>query len=514
MRAVLAACIAAAAAMRVGLLGESLSGDELSTYWIVADNDLGRVLELVESEQEVSPPLSFIAAWAAAQIGDSATWIRVPSLLASLALIPLTWRLGLVAAGERAALGAAAFVALSPFLLYYGVQARAYSFMAALAVGSTIALVRGTQTGRGRWWLVYAACAAAALYAHYTAIFVLAVQVIWSAAARPERTHLLRLAGSTAAVAIAFIPWLGQLSDDQDSFASVVIGITHPFGAQTLLEDLAHWAAGHPYEGLDEVPGTAGLVLILAGVASGLVLSARHLAKARPRLLEFARSPGCLVVLLAVAAPLGTAIASALGDDVVMSRNFSSSTPALAIAIGWLTTSSAGLRGLVPAGLVAVGLATGAIAMQSDEHQRADFDGALAFIEDSGDPGDPILEFPIGTPGPLSHMQGALSQRGSSRPLMRIGLPRYEDQLAASRPGQHGPYSDFDVPTPTTLTEEAVDAARGGRLFALVPGENPFGYKPPSTAGVREILERSFRIAGSRRFPGVPALTVYRFESP
>jgi hypothetical protein len=283
---------------------------------------------------------------------------------------------------------------------------------------------------------------------------------------------------------------------------------------RTLAEDSAHWAAGHPFEPLREIPGTPGLVLLLLGALAGLALSLRNFASKRPRLLDAARSPAGLVVLLAIAAPAAAAIASAIGDDVLMSRNLISSSPALALAAGWLTTRGEGRAAWLPAALVAGGLAVGAVTMLSASHQRADFQGAFAYIEDAGQPADPILEFPMGTPGPLSHMQAVLDQKGeTARPLLRIGLPSYEDQLAASEPGGGGPYRAFDVPSPEELAQEAVDSA-GPRLFAVVPGTDPFGYKPPPLAGVRDVLEKHFHVVETRRFPGVPTLTVYRFERP
>ena len=46
---------------------------------------------------------------------------------------------------------------------------------------STLALLRAVRPGASRaWWGIYALAAAGAAYSHYTAIFVLAGQAIWS----------------------------------------------------------------------------------------------------------------------------------------------------------------------------------------------------------------------------------------------------------------------------------------------------------------------------------------------
>ena len=67
--------------------------------------------------------------------------------------------------------------ALSPFMIYYSAEARAYGLLMFFVAGSTLSLLLALDTGRRRWWIVYAICAAAAFYTHYTCLFVLAVQL-------------------------------------------------------------------------------------------------------------------------------------------------------------------------------------------------------------------------------------------------------------------------------------------------------------------------------------------------
>ena len=56
----------------------------------------------------------------------------------------------------------AAVVAVSPFSLYYGVEARPYATLAFCCALSTYALVRAARTREVRWWGLYAVAAAAA----------------------------------------------------------------------------------------------------------------------------------------------------------------------------------------------------------------------------------------------------------------------------------------------------------------------------------------------------------------
>ena len=67
--------------LRVAVSQQDLFADELSTYWIVATNDLGGVISTVNSDAEITPPLSFVVAWLSTQVHLSPEWLRAPSVL-------------------------------------------------------------------------------------------------------------------------------------------------------------------------------------------------------------------------------------------------------------------------------------------------------------------------------------------------------------------------------------------------------------------------------------------------
>src|SRR5205085_11633972 len=99
--------------LRLSSLSNSLFGDELSTYYAVAGHGLGRTLQIVRSDQELNPPLYFALAWLFARLGDTPEALRLPSMLAGTAAIPLTYLLGMRTVGRRAAIIGAALVATS-----------------------------------------------------------------------------------------------------------------------------------------------------------------------------------------------------------------------------------------------------------------------------------------------------------------------------------------------------------------------------------------------------------------
>jgi mannosyltransferase len=177
-----------ALALRLVEVGSNLHGDEVRAYRVVSGS-IGTVFDLLVGEHatEVTPPLYFLLAWASAHLGDSLNWIRLPSIVFGTATVPVVYALARRVKDDVAAAVAALLVALSPFAIFYATEGRAYATMAFLVTVSTLALLKALEDGAGRWWIVYAACGCAALYTHYTAVFVIATQALWSLAAFPER---------------------------------------------------------------------------------------------------------------------------------------------------------------------------------------------------------------------------------------------------------------------------------------------------------------------------------------
>ena len=91
------------------------------------------------------------------------------------------------------------------------------------------------DTGRARWWVVYAVAACAAFYSHYTCVFVLGVQFVWVLWAHPEARRAAVIA--TAAAAAGVLPWLPGLindlpvADGQDPLRAVAVHVPATSGS-------------------------------------------------------------------------------------------------------------------------------------------------------------------------------------------------------------------------------------------------------------------------------------------
>jgi 4-amino-4-deoxy-L-arabinose transferase-like glycosyltransferase len=212
--------------LRLFLLGsQSLWYDEGVTATI-AQRDL---LELTRwTANDIQPPLYYylVALWG--RLGGWSEWsLRWPSAVLGVLALPL---LGAVAYRlmrlRGAALLAVLLAALHPLLVYYGQEARMYTLLVCLAILLAYLLLRIADTARRtRWlWLAYVVTAAAAVYTHYFAWFLLvALGCAWLLDARGVRTRhsgdspahpltrFVQLLAANVAVVVLYLPWLANL---------------------------------------------------------------------------------------------------------------------------------------------------------------------------------------------------------------------------------------------------------------------------------------------------------------
>ena len=513
---IVAAITLVGATVRLVILQDSLFADEMSTYWIVSENSLGGVISTVHTDAEITPPLYFVLAWLTTRLDLTAEMLRAPSFLAGVGAIPLVYLLGLRTVGRAAAVVASAITALGPFMIYYSTEARGYELMVVLVILSTLALLAGVDDGRARWWVAYAACACAAVYTHYTAVFALGAQLLWLLWAHPEVRRAALLASLGAAA--GFIPWMSGLVADLNSPTTKILGVLQPFTLDGLRISLEHWSVGYPFPAvrLRSLPGDLGLILIALGVAAaivGVLLSRNRLLVERPR--ESARRchrPGrsslaavdprlALIAALALAAPVGIAVVSAFSTDTLAARNLAVSWPAFALALAALLVWAPQPLRIASVGLVVAGLGVGAVKMLESKYQRADYDAAAAFIDRQASAGDVVIDAAIFSPGPLTGLEVALDQ---PHQVFRMGSPQQRDH----------PFMLGDrFALPAEVADRAVAAARGGRLFIVTQSDGAQRYAMLARSVLSE-LPGTYGEAEAQTYQGVGTLTVRVYERP
>jgi mannosyltransferase len=319
----LAGLVILAAALRFSTLDlQSFWYDEAFTPVHVLHRSLWATLRAV-SHTENTPPLWYVIAWADARVlGTGELALRLPSALAGVATVPVAWAIGRELTGRRAALVAAALVAVNPLFVWYSQEARAYGLFAltvALAMLCFLRAEREPTPARLAW---FALSGSLALLTHYFAIFLLIPMVLWLGWRLPEKKPAARRAtllaiAALALVGVALLPliaaqgghgtqWIGRWALSSRLQAIPQYYLTGNSGAPL----------GHAVELLVALP-------ILAGLGFGLWRLLDRPAASRSAGRDAARQQRALAITLSLAAAgsLIPVVLVPLGADYLAPRN-------------------------------------------------------------------------------------------------------------------------------------------------------------------------------------------------
>ncbi len=372
----LAAITLGAVVLRAVFVGDqSLGYEEVFTRSIVDQPTFSAVWHAVKAT-ESTPPLYYLLSWLWVKLSgsDGATALRMVSLVAGVAIVPVGFMATRRFVGDRLALVVAWLGAISPLLVLYSLYARAYSLLVLTCALSVWAFGALLERPSRRRWLLWALAAAACLWTHYFSVFVLAGEVCVLAARLPRERG--RLATSLGALAVATIPlWslFSAQSGDSERTAYIAAepirgrleGIVRQFSMGTNVP--AAWLEG------------AGIALVALAVLYALWRGRRR----EPTL--------ALVALVALGAGIPILGALTRIDDHLLPRNVLGVWICLAPLAAYGLTR---LRGVPLAAYSVVCLAT-VIAVQSNWRYQGstDWSGASARIQEQA-AGDPVAVMP------------------------------------------------------------------------------------------------------------------------
>ncbi|MCW3025403.1 MAG: rane protein-like protein [Solirubrobacterales bacterium] len=211
----LAALTLLAAALRLSTLGlQSFWFDEAFTPVHVLHSSLSATLRAV-GRTENSPPLWYLLEWVDWRVlGDGEVALRLPSALAGIATVPVAWMIGRELAGRRAAILAAALVAVNPLLVWYSQEARVYGLFVLMAALAMLCFLRAEREPTRGNLAAFAATASLALLTHYFAVFLLIGMALWlvlaPGPARARRRPVLAALAVPAIVGLALLPLIAK----------------------------------------------------------------------------------------------------------------------------------------------------------------------------------------------------------------------------------------------------------------------------------------------------------------
>jgi mannosyltransferase len=330
---------------------------------------------------ESTPYLYYAVAWVWTRaFGFSEYGIRSLSALAGIATVPVVYLAARWLAGRRAAVIAGLLVAVSPVMVWFSQEARAYSLATLLSAITVLCVVGYVRSRRSRWLAGWAVSAALGLATHYFVAFVVLGELVWLWRTAPRDRRLAAAIGLVAIVGGALVPL--AISQQRTGHADY---ISHSSLHTTLVQIPKQLLLG--YASPDQhVTVVLAALLVLVGAVTPLALSAPVRARA-----AWPLATGAIAVLVPVALAL-------CGADFLDTRNLLPALPPLIVAAaigldGWGDLATESRRpGWRPVGIwAAVGLALVSllviVLVDSDaRYQRDDWRGVAHALGPSTGP--------------------------------------------------------------------------------------------------------------------------------
>ena len=379
-----------ALAVRIAFLDVPMRYDEATTY----NNFVSKPLYVALANYATPNNHllhTFLAKVSAAVLGNEPWFVRLPALVAGIAVVPATLALGRVLYGRTAALLAAALVAASSTLVEYSTNARGYTMVALFTVVAFLAATRALERDSVGAWALVALAGALGLYAVPVMIYPLGGVFVWLLASswlagRPLRPLLRRLGACALALTVLTLVLYAPVYAASGVRSVTSNEFVDPQSWRTLLDLLPDHAWDTVQSWTRDLPLLASILLAL-GLVGGLVLP--------PRISPFRVPP--LLAVLAWTLPV-----LALQRVVPFTRVWLFLLPLVAFTTagfyGWLlerrpTVARAGAPLAV---IVAVGAAVAVVSADSVRESREtgallDAPAVAAYLADVVGPRDRIL---------------------------------------------------------------------------------------------------------------------------
>jgi hypothetical protein len=410
---------ALAVALRVAFLDVPLRYDEATTY----NNFVSKPLYVGLAHYPLPNNHllhTFLANVSVNTFGSSAWAIRLPALLAGIALVPATFALARILYGRAAALLAAALVASSSTLVEYSTNARGYTLVALFTLVAFIAATRVLDNDSIGAWAVIAVVGALGLYAVPVMLYPLGGVLVWLLLSRvvaraPMRPLLWRLGFCVFSIAVLTLVLYAPVFAASGIRSVTSNEYVEPQSWATFFDRLPDHARD-TFETWDRDLPLVVSVVLLIGLAGGLALT--------PRLSRYPVAP--LVATIAWIVPVVI-----VQRVVPFTRVWLSLVP-LALAViaafyGRLLERLPRSRLLVPVGAAVIAIGAAWAVLDADSVRESRETGALldapavaSYLARNVEPGDRI--FATGSDVILEYY---LAREGiDARPFLYTSDPR------------------------------------------------------------------------------------------
>ncbi len=232
-----------------------------------------RVVGLLGAMIRQNGPLYYflLRGWVALA-GHTEYAMRFFSLLLGVLCVPLTAALGTRLLGRTAATFAAALMAASAYMVWYGQEVKMYTLVPALVLLALYGLRRGMDEG-GIWWAVQVVATTLLLYTHIWGALLIPLQMLWLLVEWPRWRPRWR--GALIGMALLTLPYLPlALWQAPAALARRETGFPHHTLGEMAMILLNGWSTGILSRGWPWGALACGGMAVL-GLAWGLARSAR-----------------------------------------------------------------------------------------------------------------------------------------------------------------------------------------------------------------------------------------------
>ena len=269
------AILLAGIVLRIAYLDVPMRYDEATTY----DNFVSKPLYVALANYATPNNHllnTFLAKVSVGAFGNEPWAVRLPALLAGIALVPATLALARVLYGRAAALLAAALVAASSTLVEYSTNARGYTLVALATVIAFLAAARALERDSVGAWALVAVAGALGLYAVPVMIYPLGGILLWILVSgwirgRAPKPLLTRLGATVLATTILTLVLYAPVYAASGVRSVTANEFVEPRTFGTLLDLFPDHVADTVETWTRDVPLVAAIVLgvgLLAGIAA------------------------------------------------------------------------------------------------------------------------------------------------------------------------------------------------------------------------------------------------------
>lgn len=178
--------------------------------WLFADQRLSVVFDIARSENWHLLPYLLLLHATISVFGDSPSALRAPSVVAGAACVPILYALCVRLRGRSAGVVACVLFVVSEPLVFWQQNARDYTLVVLLALGSTLAAVVAIRAGKVWPLPIWALLLGIGCYTHPEMLFLvpvhLAVILLWGPSNRVRVATLV----TTAIAGLCTLPILGE----------------------------------------------------------------------------------------------------------------------------------------------------------------------------------------------------------------------------------------------------------------------------------------------------------------